>query len=62
VDLLTRKSATLAGDGKAGQRDGPGLKAKFQYPGGIGLGPDGSIYVGDYEASRIRKVAPPGVQ
>jgi hypothetical protein len=59
VDLATSISSTLAGSEKHGIVDGKGNKARFDYPGGIGLGPDGSIYVGDYEGSRVRKVAPP---
>ena len=59
VDLATGVSTTLAGDGRDGQRDGPGKQARFSYPGGIGVGPDGTVYVGDYEASRIRQVVPP---
>ena len=61
---MTHETATLAGSGKTGghhhpPKDGPGHAAEFRYPGGLGVGPTGVIYVGDYEANRIRMVTPP---
>ena len=49
-------TSTLAGSGKHGHADGVGTDASFDYPGGLGLGADGTIYVGDYQANRIRKI------
>ena len=51
IDLSSpsRVTTTLAGSGKHDHRDGVGTDASFDYPGGLGLGPDGVIYVGDYQ-------------
>lgn len=48
---------TLAG-GSAGQADGTGTAAKFDYPGAIALDAQGNIYVAD---TYIRKITPQGV-
>jgi hypothetical protein len=59
LDLHTLEVTTLAGTGKPGEKDGPGSQATFWEPGGLGLGPDGSVYVGGYKGQRIRRVSPP---
>jgi len=59
VDLETKITSTLAGNGDDGLVDGKGSKATFNYPGGLGLDLDGNIYVGDYESHRIRFVTHP---
>ncbi|HTE29231.1 MAG TPA: IPT/TIG domain-containing protein [Chryseolinea sp.] len=52
---------TLTGTGIAGFADGAKDVAKFQYPAGVALGPDGMLYVTDTENSAIRKVDPNGL-
>ena len=47
---------TLAGTGRMGYADGDGLSAQFANPGGIGLGPDGCLYIIDTGNRRIRKL------
>jgi len=59
VDLQTKVTSTVAGNGDDGLVDGKGSKATFNYPGGLGLDLAGNIYVGDYESHRIRFIAPP---
>jgi sugar lactone lactonase YvrE len=49
---------TIAGDGTAGFRDGD--RARFGEPFGVAPAPDGSIYVTDGLAQRIRRIAPDG--
>jgi sugar lactone lactonase YvrE len=49
---------TIAGTGKHGTNDGPGLSAKFENPQGIGVDNAGNIYVADFGSSTIRKIAP----
>lgn len=51
---------TIAGNGTAGFKDGPALKAEFSSPSGITLDASGSIYVADKSNSRIRKILPSG--
>jgi sugar lactone lactonase YvrE len=52
---------TLAGNGTAAFADGTGSAARFNYPQGVAVGPDGNIYVGEFFNHRIRKVTPGGV-
>lgn len=47
---------TLAGTGEAGLTDGPALQARFNKPSGVAIGPDGSIYVTEYDNYRIRRI------
>jgi len=54
INLQKNIVSTVAGNGKEGPRDGSAAKARFTYPGGLGLDLDGNIYVGDYESNRIR--------
>lgn len=58
VDLRTKITSTIAGNGWDGLTDGPGSEATFNYPGGLGLDLAGNIYVGDYESHRIRFITP----
>lgn len=51
---------TVAGSSE-GNADGPREAAQFRIPGGLALGPDGTLYVADEFNHRIRKVTPDGV-
>ena len=50
----------LAGNGKPGFSDGRGLSAAFDFPYGICVGPDGTLYVCDSANHRIRTVSQAG--
>lgn len=50
---------TVAG-GVAGFQDGRGSGAKFAYPNGLTVAPDGTLYVADRDNHRIRRIAPGG--
>lgn len=55
---------TLAGvapNNSPGSTDGPGSQARFNWPHGVALGPDGSLYVADTDSHTIRKISPAGV-
>ncbi len=52
--------STVAGDGTAGFRDGPGTQARFNGPIGIAVGGDGRLYVADTYNDRIRTIARDG--
>ena len=52
---------TIAGGGRPGYRDGRGFEARFNWPTGIAIGPDGNIYVCDSGNNKIRRVTPDGV-
>jgi serine/threonine-protein kinase len=47
---------TLAGDGMANFKDGPGLSAEFNGPSGIAIDQQGNLYVADQYNNRIRKI------
>lgn len=46
----------IAGNLEKGFADGPTTEARFYYPFGIAVGPDGIVYVGDQFNHRIRKI------
>lgn len=53
---------TIAGQpGVAGSADEVGSAAKFAFPRGLDVGPNGDIYVADTQNQAIRKVTPAGV-
>ncbi len=52
----TGEVSTVAGTGVAGIQDGDAASARFYYPWGIAIGPDGAVYVGDRYNHRIRKI------
>jgi uncharacterized repeat protein (TIGR02059 family) len=54
---------TVAGTGVAGFSGdgGPASKAQLNYPAGIAVGPDGSLYIGDHWNHRIRRVGTDGI-
>jgi DNA-binding beta-propeller fold protein YncE len=53
--------STLAGAaGQEGSTDGQGAAARFSSPWGIAVGPDGSLYVADWENRTIRCISAEG--
>jgi hypothetical protein len=48
--------STIAGSGLPGVSDGPGASASFLFPYGVAVGPDGTIYVSDFQGQRIRAI------
>jgi len=51
---------TLAGTGEPGYRDGPGSSAQFDVPIGIAADSEGTVYVVDSGAHRIRQISRDG--
>ena len=51
-----REITTIAGDGTAGQQDGPGPVAKFNRPIDIVLATDGALVVSEENNHRLRKI------
>jgi DNA-binding beta-propeller fold protein YncE len=60
LDIRTRTVATIAGSGRQGGDGdgGPARAAALDRPHGAAIATDGSIYIGDTNNHRIRKVAP----
>src|SRR6478609_12174194 len=54
------KTTTLAGSTQSGAVDGQGSLARFNFPDGIALDPDGNIYVADLLNYKIRKITANG--
>jgi hypothetical protein len=55
-DGFNARMSTVAGNGAPGFQDGDALSSTFTLPIGIALGADGSIYVSDAGAQRIRVI------
>lgn len=53
-------ASTLAGTGVEGGQDGAGASAAFKAPEGLAVASDGTLYVSEPYAYRIRKVSPSG--
>lgn len=62
VDPVTGESEVFAGTGEVGSDGdgGPAAEATIQEPVAIAFGPDGSLFIADFAANRIRAVAPDG--
>jgi len=64
VDLAANQISVVAGTGASGNSGdgGDALLATFTSLGGVGAGPDGSIYISDAGAgaNRVRVISPPG--
>jgi len=62
IDVPSGTVTTVAGTGPAargyGGDNSPATAAKLDRPHGICLGPDGSIYIGDTNNHRVRRVWP----
>jgi TIR domain/SMP-30/Gluconolactonase/LRE-like region len=61
VRVVTKEDGTIgrfAGTGQTGSTgdDGPASQARLTEPNGVAVGPDGSVYIADSEASRVRRV------
>lgn len=54
LDPSSNTVRTIAGSGKPGLADGAGTSAQLSEPGGLCLGPDGSVLVADTNNSVIR--------
>ncbi|MCO6488127.1 MAG: T9SS type A sorting domain-containing protein [Phaeodactylibacter sp.] len=52
--------STYAGTGVAGHADGPASAAQFNSPINLCFGPEGNMYVSDFQNQRIRKITPAG--
>lgn len=71
VVSLQGEVATLAGSGaekitgtdylKGGFQDGPGISAKFNFPSGLTVTQDGTVYVADTYNHRLREISKLGV-
>ncbi len=60
---ITKVISTLAGDGTNGFSGdgGPAIAGRLNFPAGITMGLDGSLYIADFYNSRIRKVGSDGI-
>lgn len=52
--------STLAGNGTRGWQDGAGAEARFDFPAGLTIDPEGNLYVTEAYGHRVRKVSPGG--
>ena len=55
INPTTGQVTTLAGS-TIGFADGPGNTAQFNYPCGVAVAPNGTVYLGDYFNHRIRTI------
>ena len=52
--------STMAGSGSGSYGDGVGVSAMFSYPQGVSVDSSGTVYVGDTDNNRIRKISSSG--
>jgi hypothetical protein len=50
----------MAGSGSEGYGDGVGVSAMFNVPQGVSVDSSGTVYVGDWNNNRIRKISSSG--
>ncbi len=60
ISTSTGALTLIAGNGTAGDLDGPGATAQFNQPNGVVVGSDGTIYVSQSN-NTIRKISPGGM-
>jgi DNA-binding beta-propeller fold protein YncE len=60
IDPVTGQVTTVAGTGRAGFNgdNHPALETKLNLPGGVGVHPDGRVFIADTNNNRIRVVIP----
>jgi len=58
IDLRSRTIVTIAGNGRQGGEGdgGPAVAASLNRPHGAAVAPDGSIYIGDTNNHRVRRL------
>ena len=56
MNLTTRRVETLCGKAEQGNDDGPSFVANFTLPTGLAMDSDGTLYVSEVGAGRIRRV------
>jgi sugar lactone lactonase YvrE len=58
IYVIDRKGneKVLAGNGVAGDKDGPLREAQFKAPNSIAISPDGTLYISEFSVNRIRKI------
>src|SRR6185369_7313085 len=59
-EFLAASPTILVAGWLRGFADGKGREAKFYYPQGVAVGPDGYVYIADTFNHRIRRVSPDG--
>ena len=61
--IITTVAGTVAGNWQAGYSgdEGPAAQAQLNYPTGVAVGADGSLYIADTYHYRIRRVGPDGI-
>lgn len=60
IDLELGVVSTVAGNGQAGYRDGPGSSAQFNFPNDITVDSFGNVYVSEFSNHTVRKISPAG--
>ncbi|MEW6325482.1 MAG: NHL repeat-containing protein [Nitrospirota bacterium] len=61
LTAATAHVITVAGNGLRGRADGQGELAQFNWPTGVAIGSDWTLYIADYANHLIRKVSPDGM-
>jgi len=60
ISLRAGGTPTILAGTDAGYRDGPALEAALQFPAGLALGPDGTVYIADSGNHRLRVLGTDG--
>jgi hypothetical protein len=61
VDVVSRTVTTVAGS-SLGDLDGPGRTARFNYPTGVAIAPDGRIFVLSTASQKVKAILPDAVR